>query len=212
MTTIKHKRRKRSPKVTPAECLQWLKDHVGHVGDGCLTWPFSVDQKGYGRLTYLSRSTIASRLMCTLAHGEPPMPSHHAAHSCGNGHLACVHPGHVLWKTPAENRMDANMHGTGKKPAPRRLTFDQVQDIKASDKTCSELGAEYGVHQDTISLIRRGVTWKEPRSTFTRAQMNQVRDMSAAGVNTAQIARSIGASYTRVWKLLKNQTFSSIEP
>ena len=39
MTATKHKRKKRPPsvKTTPAECLQWLMDHLDYDGEGCLT-------------------------------------------------------------------------------------------------------------------------------------------------------------------------------
>jgi len=77
------------------KCLAWLKERVAYDGEECLIWPFSGNHQGYGHLGYFGKVVKAHRLMCILAHGEPPTPEHHAAHSCGRGHLGCVHPGHL---------------------------------------------------------------------------------------------------------------------
>jgi hypothetical protein len=58
----------------------------------------------------------ATRVMCKLAHGPAPTPKHHAAHSCGKGHEACINPKHLRWATPRENAADAKLHGTFKPP------------------------------------------------------------------------------------------------
>ncbi len=42
-----------------------------------------------------------------------------------------------------------------------RLTVEQVVSIiKARGITLRELGEKYGVAKNTVSLIRRGITWK----------------------------------------------------
>lgn len=187
--------------------LKWLRDHVGHEGEDCLIWPFHRDLKGYGRVQYGGSLKTASRVMCIFVHDDPPTPQHHAAHSCGNGHLGCVHPGHIRWRTPLQNRIEANEHGTGNQPAPRRLTFDQVQDIRINPKSSYDLALEYGVHQDTIAQIRRGETWTKPRSTLTREQLRQIKEMSEAGVKVSQISRTLGVKYERVRKTIINQAY-----
>lgn len=207
MHDIKHKRRPNTVTATPADCLQWIMDHLDHNGEECLTWPFSIDLKGYGRLTYKGASRIASRVMCTFVHGEPPTPRHHAAHKCGKGHLACVHPEHVRWRTPLQNRIEANEHGTGNQKAPRRLTYDQVELIRVSPKSSYDLAAEYGVHQDTIAQIRRGETWTKPRSTLTGEQLRRIKEMHAAGHRQIDIARALGLPHHRVHKTITNQAY-----
>lgn len=118
----------------------WLKEHVDHAGDDCLTWPFartlggagSVSGRAVGRKGNLS----ASRAMCILAHGEPPTPKHVAAHSCGKGHEACVNPRHLRWATMKENAADTLLHGT--RPVlvgarSNRLTKLQVRAVRLLD-------------------------------------------------------------------------------
>lgn len=101
--------------------------------------------------------------MCQLTNGPPPTPEHHAAHSCGNGHLGCVHPNHISWKTQSDNAKDAVRHGkyghgvgwAGK------LKPDQVRQIRALKGTASNatIGREFGVNEETIARIFRGTTY-----------------------------------------------------
>jgi hypothetical protein len=187
--------------------LTWLKAHVGHAGEGCLIWPFGCDDKGYGTLWYFGKVSKASRVMCILAHGTPPSSRHHAAHSCGRGHDACTHPQHLSWKTPLQNRLESNEHGTGNQPAPRRLTVDKVDAIRASSKSYVDLGAEYGVHPDTIGKIFRGETWVKPRSQFTQEQIRKIKEMDSLGARTVDIAKAVGADYIKVYKMQLTQNF-----
>lgn len=86
---------------------EWLVRHVSYPGDNCLTWPFARDSRvGRGLLGHESRRYWAHRLMCILAHGEPPTPKHQASHTCGRGHEGCVNPRHLEWKTNSENQYD----------------------------------------------------------------------------------------------------------
>lgn len=83
-----------------------------YEGTECLIWPFGCCPRGYGRLKYEGRQIIASRLICEIVNGPPLTPELQAAHSCGKGHLGCVNPGHLSWKTPAANQADRIIHGT----------------------------------------------------------------------------------------------------
>jgi len=92
--------------------FKWLTDHVGYRGNDCLPWPFCRDGRvGRGQLGYRGRNWWAHRLMCVLAHGEPPTPKHQAAHTCGKGHFGCVNPRHLSWKTNSENQLDRAKNG-----------------------------------------------------------------------------------------------------
>lgn len=74
----------------PQSVIAWMRDHASHTGDECLAWPFGgrVGSGGYGSLMFRGSQMKASRAMCMMAHGEPPLGLHYAAHSCGNGHDA----------------------------------------------------------------------------------------------------------------------------
>ncbi len=81
--------------------------------DECIFWPYIRSPKGYAILAATKtnkHSKFASKVMCERIHGPAPTPFHQAAHSCGNGHLGCINPNHISWKTPQENTLDRLVH------------------------------------------------------------------------------------------------------
>lgn len=105
--------RRKSPGLIAA----FLEQHVNHGSDECLIWPWEesrIDQ-GYARASFRGQVMGAHRAMCIMAHGDPPFPKAEAAHSCGNGHMACVNPRHLRWATRAENMADVKLHGRRKR-------------------------------------------------------------------------------------------------
>lgn len=191
--------------------LDWLRAHVDYDGDGCLTWPFSTNEKGYGQVKYDDRIQKAHRVMCIFANGEPPEPRYHAAHSCHNGHLGCVHPKHLDWKTPSQNTREAVEQNGGKIAGYRRLTIDQVEVIRTSGRKHGDLAAEFGVAINTIGKICRGEIWSNPRSRYTREQILRIKQLSESGERVSDIAREVGAGYHSVWKMIETGAFRGIE-
>lgn len=142
---------------------KWICEHVSYNEDDCLIWPFSRN-RGYGNLKYGDKIHYAHRVMCTLAHGDPPTPKHEAAHSCGNGRNGCVNPKHLSWKTRAENHDDAFKHGTAYTPRglPRaKLTKDKAIEIHSLKGVLSQnkIAKQFGVTYSTVSKIHRGELW-----------------------------------------------------
>jgi hypothetical protein len=147
--------------ASPAK--DFLRGHIDHVGDECLIWPFSrFAKQGYGRISVAQRVTYAHRVMCFLAHGEAPTPGHHAAHSCGNGHLGCVNPNHLAWETPKQNNADKIAHGTlvrGTRHYRAKLSADQVREIRArtlGPGDTKRLAERFGVSHSVIHRVRNG--------------------------------------------------------
>lgn len=141
--------------------LKWIVSHLDYQGDDCLTWPFARDDKGYGILGCCGKPWKAHRLMCTLKHGNPP-PKHVAGHSCGNGHLACVHPDHVEWKTHSENQKDRALHGTKNKGhmgigRRGRITAEQVKEIQGlrGKMPIVAIAEKYGIKRGTVDYYHR---------------------------------------------------------
>lgn len=147
------------------EPLKWLMEHVNHGGDECLIWPFYRDDKGYAAIVWDGMSRTAARLMCAEAHGKPPQPDMESAHSCGQGHEGCIHPGHLRWATKKENGEDKSAHGRslrGEKSYLAKLTEDQVLAVKrrlAAGERQSEIAADLGVSHQLISAINTGHCW-----------------------------------------------------
>lgn len=188
--------------------LEWLMAHVGYTGDGCLTWPFGRNEKGYGQVLYDGRIQKAHRVMCILAKGEPPEPRYNAAHSCHNGHLGCVNPRHLDWKTPSQNTLESAVLRRGVR-LPRRLTIEQVEAIRASDKKHAELAAEYGMATNTIGKIIRREIWVRPRSKLTLDKIKAIREAPAA--DCFRVGAALGANRQQIRRLRDGKTFLGVE-
>lgn len=141
----------------------WMFAHV-HYEDrhNCLTWPFNKSE-GRGQFWWKETNQPASRIMCELAKGPPPTPEHDAAHSCGNGHKACVNPNHLRWATRKENEADKKLHGTkmeGERHHQAKLTDDQVLAIRSASGTLYEIGDRFGISYSMAGKIRQHKNWK----------------------------------------------------
>ena len=145
------------------EALQVLFEIVGTKTDSCIDWPFTKYGDGRGSVFYEGRMQIVPRVVCRLAHGEPPTPKHQAAHSCENGHLGCCNPSHVRWKTQSENCMESSRRSGGSNKGESnkasKLTSRQVRAIRKSKKTYRWLAERYGVCRNTIGNIKRRANW-----------------------------------------------------
>lgn len=147
------------------EARSFLED-VAFVyeGDDCLTWPYATI-KGYGNVFWRGKNRIAARVVCEHANGPAPSGAHHAAHSCGRGHLGCVAKHHLSWKSPLENNADKAVHGTntvGEKSSLSKLTSEQVCEIRQLAKLIpqKDIAPIFGVAASNISMIVSGKTWK----------------------------------------------------
>lgn len=132
-------------------------------GQECLIWPYSTNGHGYAQINDGGKPTRVSRLICKRLYG-PGFPGAHAAHSCGNGRLGCVTPGHLGWATCAENEADKKRHGTdnrGERHGNAKLTADEAAIIRSliGIESGKSLAQRFGVSEGTISSIRHGQRW-----------------------------------------------------
>lgn len=143
----------------------FLKEHINHRGLNCLQWPQCLNpQTGYALFSLNGKMTYAHRWMCEQKHGTAPTPKHEAAHTCGNGHMGCVNPNHLIWKTKRENAQDRVRHGnygSNKGQSRFKLTADNAAQIRLlkGKETQINLARQFGVSRQTISSIHTGVGW-----------------------------------------------------
>jgi hypothetical protein len=196
----------------------FLVEHLNYDGEECLKWPFSTDNRpgrlgGRGYVGYNGEDYFAHRLMCEMVHGAPPTPNHKAAHSCGNGHLGCVHPKHLDWKTQKENIADAKAHGTlvGHHYGPRgKLTPEQVTYIRESEGVITQraLAAELGCSEGIINDIWRGRKWRadKKQNLWSAADDAKLLDMKRRKFKHHEIATAVGRSAGAVMARLTRVT------
>ena len=93
--------------------LSTVKDFVeskrGIPARECVFVPGALDGRP-AQVTFCGKNISASRYMALLTHGAPKSEGMAVRHLCGNGHLSCINPNHVVWGTPGDNQSDANIH------------------------------------------------------------------------------------------------------
>lgn len=141
-----------------------INEVLPYEGDDCLIWPYARSSWKYGSIWIDGKSHKVHRISCEHANGPSPSPKHEAAHECGNGHLGCVNPRHVTWKTRSDNQLDRATHGTsnrGERSGKAKLTEDQVRQIKAFKGQIGNrrLAKMFGVQRGTTMCIHRGKSW-----------------------------------------------------
>lgn len=191
-----------NPNKGKGRAITWMRAHVDHPGGACLIWPMSRDRDGYGMFGFEGKRHKAHRWMCEAIHGPAPTPQHHAAHSCGAGHLGCVHPHHLSWKTPKQNADDMVKHGRarfGRQPR-LKITDEQVAQIRAlkGAKPHPEIAKMFGITDSHVRKIHQGITRGDPSERkhhwFTPEENAAVRQMLADRVSYKDMAARLGVS------------------
>lgn len=147
------------------EALRFFREVILRFkGDDCLTWPYGKPD-GRARMAYEGRDVLVSRIACEKVNGLPPTPKHQAAHLCGNGHLGCVNPRHLSWKTHTENMADKLIHGThnrGERHGMAKLKTEDVLAIRSLRYSASqdEIARKFGVCPQYVGTIQRGKAWQ----------------------------------------------------
>lgn len=135
-----------------------------YEGADCLIWPYGRSGEGRAQVWADGKVKRACRVLCEMVHGAPPAADWESAHSCGNGHLACVNPKHLSWKTRAGNEADKLIHDThnrGARNGQSKLTDDKVRAIRglAGVSPKSHIAKQFGVSRSTVQLIHKGARW-----------------------------------------------------
>jgi hypothetical protein len=122
----------------------------------CWNWLGARSQPGgYGNLSFNGRPWSAHRLAYKLANPEWDERLH-VLHKCDNP--ACCNPSHLFLGTDADNIADKVAKGRNRDR--RKLTEQQVKEIRASTELIASLALKFGVTQSTISMVRTGKSWR----------------------------------------------------
>jgi|SRR6266568_735832 len=129
-------------------------------GDGCWNWTAHIGPGAYGSFGMGGRNAtiLAHRASWIIHFGEIPAGMN-VLHKCDNG--ACVRPDHLFLGDQQDNVDDMISKGRSNFTGARRLTPDQVLNIKSELGTATDatLAKRYGVAESTILRIRTGVCW-----------------------------------------------------
>ena len=150
--------------LSPRPIHEYLENVLKFNAEDCLAWPYTRTSSGYGQITIEGRRHNVSRYVCMVVQGPPPTPEHIAAHNCGKGHLGCVNPKHIAWKTPSENQNDRNTHGTdmrGEQHHQAKLTEQKIRKIRdlAHTHTNAAIAKMFGVSFGQVGRIVSRKAW-----------------------------------------------------
>jgi hypothetical protein len=158
------------PKRLHIRFMNKVDRRPGHGPNGdCWLWIGRKDKKGYG-VTKVGNIPVKAHRVALFGHDGLNDPKF-ACHRCDNP--LCVRPDHLFAGDAIDNVRDmiakgrANMGGGGQ-PGPRvpsgktarKLTPDQVREIRRTGITGQAGCAKYGVSEFTIRAIRRGDLYK----------------------------------------------------
>lgn len=157
----KNKATGKSGKKISSKKIKFIKSILKTKSNKCITFPFPRDPNGYGTVMYKRKVYGAHRFVCLQVKGKPPTDQKYvAAHNCGNGHLGCVNPNHLDWKSYTGNCVDKIIHGT----YGVTLTNVQIREIRQllnlKFVKLKHIAYMYQCSISTVSDIKRNKAWK----------------------------------------------------
>ncbi|MHC2163092.1 hypothetical protein [Bradyrhizobium ottawaense] len=194
---------------------RWIRAHFDYSEtDWCLLWPFGRNENGYGLFGDRPKVKV-HRIMCEYRNGPPPEKQPEAAHSCGNGHLGCVNPMHLSWKSRSENLKE--MYQQGRKPMRYKLTPVQVDEIRALKNRArpDEIAKQFGVTQSTIREIHAGRIWKHDRKDhriFTEDEIRLIRATHWREKNAEKFSKEFGVSISTIHRIRAGDSYGWVTP
>lgn len=138
---------------------RWVDRSAGP--DGCWIWMGTRARRNYGRFSYKGRTVIAHRFALQLSSVEVP-PGSVVMHICDNP--PCVNPSHLRVGTWKDNIRDMyekgrNPNRKGENHPYRKLSADQVRQIRRAKGTQLEIARQFGVSRAQVYRIRTGKNW-----------------------------------------------------
>lgn len=179
----------------------------------CILWPFSLDRKGYGKVSIDGKTIVASRYSLIFHKGEPPEEGMFACHEpvlCHN--RSCVNPNHLSWKTCQQNAKDRILDKTwGGEMCNSKLTDKEVLRILSDVRSYDEIASDYSVTVSNIRSIKEGVTWSHLKGVRNKIKNRNIRftdqqivDIKNDDRTLMKIASDYGCSYSTIYRYKKS--------
>lgn len=153
-----------------SKLIEWsieyfIERSIPEPNSGCWIWLGAMQWNGYGAVNIGGKVKRAHRAAFELANQCLVPRKTDVCHRCDN--RACVNPGHLFTGTRTDNMRDCSAKGRiripglkGEDAPAAKLTEDQVREIRVDDRSNRALAKIYAVDRRTISLARRGLTWR----------------------------------------------------
>jgi predicted XRE-type DNA-binding protein len=154
--------------------IEQIRKHVVEEGD-CWNWTGAMQTSGTVPTMNYKRKVGAVRRFILQEQGVD-LSKRLATYTCGNP--LCVNPEHVSPATRrAVQRRTTEEQGHQKSLLRRKKLADNARkraklnpelarQVREADGTQDEIAARFGVSQATVSVIKRGVTWKDYNNPF----------------------------------------------
>lgn len=125
------------------------------MAQDCIRTPYALNRpNGYGTVIVNGVHHNHQRVVYAETNGLAiaDLKGKVVRHTCHN--CWCINPAHLVLGTAQDNMTDKVQAGRWKGGQPRKLTDQQVQEIRAERrKTATELGIQYGVSRATINNV-----------------------------------------------------------
>lgn len=149
----------------------WAKVYPCPV-TGCWLWGAAQhDTLAYGVWRIGGRNARAHVSAFLANGGELTVQAPNVLHSCDQA--SCVWPDHLRAGSQAENMADARQRRrlrVGKGSPLNAAMVTELRERYAAGESASELAAEFGVSQPSISMIVRGLRWPNAGGPLTHGR------------------------------------------
>lgn len=154
--------------------IEQIQKHVVEDGD-CWNWTGALQSCGTVPTMNYKRKIGAVRRFILLEQGVD-LSKRLATYTCGNP--MCVNPEHVAPATRRSVQRRTTEELGHQQSLLRRkkladnarrrakLSPELARQVREADGTQDEIAARFGVSQATVSVIKRGVTWKDYSNPF----------------------------------------------